>query len=107
MQFSTPARESIVFVKGMVGICQFVFALIYAVILLRYRSLVPAMCLLILTEWGLNRILRDTKKFYKYCLIPWATNDKTLNLSYLVKKRAIMCNWSSTASTASAGRGSI
>ena len=58
-QFSTPARESIVFVKGMVGICQLVLALIYAVILLRYRSLVPAMCLVILTEWGLNRILRD------------------------------------------------
>ena len=58
-QFSTPARESIIFVKGMLGICQLVFALIYAVILLRYRSLVPAMCLLIFAEWGLNRVLGD------------------------------------------------
>ena len=69
LQFSTPARESIVFVKGMVGICQLVFALIYAVILLRYRSLVPAMCLLILTEWGLNRILRELVTFHEISLI--------------------------------------
>ena len=73
-QFDRRAADFIIFMFAYWGVSQLVMCPVFIVILWRYNSLIPFMCLLIFSEWALRfYIARDSKihsaKIKKYSLI--------------------------------------
>ena len=60
VQYEKSAANTIVFMFALWGIAQLVLCPVFIVILWRYNSLIPFMCLIIFSEWS----LRISDKFH-------------------------------------------
>lgn len=52
LQFDKKAADTIIFMFALWGVAQLVACPMFIVILWRYNSLIPFMCLMIFSEWG-------------------------------------------------------
>ena len=83
LQYPKPASDTIVALVHLWGQSQLLICPVYLIILWRYNSLIPLMCLLILADWGMRLCLQwkvpGGTKWSHFCrctLVPSAISDK-------------------------------
>lgn len=60
--FSTPAAQAVIFVFALWGLSQLLMGIVYVIALIRYRSLIPLLLVLMAVEYS-GRILIHTYRF--------------------------------------------
>ena len=58
LQFPKPASDTLVALFSLWGQSQLLICPVYLIILWKYNSLIPLMCLLILADWGMRLALQ-------------------------------------------------
>ena len=66
LQFPKPATDTIIAIFAFWGQSQLLVCPVYLVILWRYNSLIPFMCLLILADWGMRLIQQRKEMSYSH-----------------------------------------